>query len=108
MTGPRHARIESPWLQMAADDACEWFREHPRADLAAYVAWCEAYELEQVLAAGYGWRPGDRVTRQMQEALDAAVVGLQAAREVEVARRAARGAAGRVRDWAGARWDGAA
>jgi hypothetical protein len=50
-----------------------------------------------VLAAGYGWQPGDDVTRQMQDALDAAVVGLDAAREVETARRAggrAVGAAG--------------
>jgi hypothetical protein len=95
----RHACVESPWLQMAADDGAEWFRDHPSGDLAEYGAWCEAYELEQVLA-GYGWRPGDPVTRQMQEALDAAYVGLQGAREVEVARRAARrateAAAGRV------------
>jgi hypothetical protein len=86
----------SPWLPMAHDDARDWFRDHPGAPLADFTAWCEAYEYGQVLAAGYGWQPGDPVTRQMQEALDAAYVGLQAAREVEDARRAGRRAAGGV------------
>jgi hypothetical protein len=83
----------SPWLQMAHDQARDWFRRHPGAPLTDYAAWCEAYEYGQVLTAGYGWQPGGEVTQQMQEALDAAYVGLRAAREVEVARRAGRRAA---------------
>jgi hypothetical protein len=83
----------SPWLQMAHDAAADWFRGHPNAPLTDFTAWCEGYEYGQVLAAGYGWQPGDPVTRQMQDALDAAYVGLQAAREVEDARRAGRRAA---------------
>jgi hypothetical protein len=49
----------SPWLQMAHDAARDWFRDHPGAPLAEYGAWCEGYEYGQVLAAGYGWQPGD-------------------------------------------------
>jgi hypothetical protein len=95
---------------MAYDDARDWFRDHPGADPVEYGAWCEGYEYGQVLAAGYGWQPGDRVTRQMQDALDAAYVGLQAAREVEDARRGGRRAAGGVARRVGAlEWlDGAA
>jgi hypothetical protein len=86
----------SPWLQMAHDHAADWFRGHPGAPLTEYGAWCEGYEYGQVLAAGYGWQPGGAVTRQMQDALDAAYVGLQAARDVEDARRGGRRAAGGV------------
>jgi hypothetical protein len=96
MTVPAPHPAASPWLWMAHDEARDWFRDHPGADLADYRAWCEACEYGQVLAAGHGWRPGDDVTQQMQDALDAAVVGLDAAREVETARRAGSRAAGAV------------
>jgi hypothetical protein len=86
----------SPWLQMAHDAAQDWFRRHPGAPLAEFGEWRTRYELQQVLAAGHGWQPGDPVTVQMQAALDAAVVGMDAARGVEVVRRAGRRAAGGV------------
>jgi hypothetical protein len=62
----------SPWLQMAHDDAREWFRDHPGAPLAEFTAWAERYEVQEVLRAGFGWQPGDPVAQRVQEALDAA------------------------------------
>lgn len=89
MTAPQ--AVMSPWVRMAQDAAREWFREHPDALRADFMAWAEAYEVQEVLRAGFGWQPGDPVPVKVQEALDAAWTGLMAARAVEERRRAAVG-----------------
>ena len=83
----------SPWFDMAHEAGREWFRDNPGAPLAEFEAWVALdYEPRQLLAAGFGWAPGQLFDDKMQQSLDDAHAGLGRALVDETTRRRRRAA----------------
>jgi hypothetical protein len=72
---PEELPKPSPWVEIARVEAREWFRDNPRA-WDDFDEWVEGKYVPDLLRVGFGWKPGDRMTAKMIEAMDAALEGV--------------------------------